>query len=59
MEEVVGHTGLKVLMKVDKSNASIVLNPLGILGQKFRPHPTHLVNIIMIKIIIFSIISSN
>jgi hypothetical protein len=41
LKEVAGHAHYEVLSKFDDNRALIVGDPLGILGQRLRPHPAH------------------
>jgi hypothetical protein len=50
LEEVTEYVGDKVLMEVDDNSAQIIGDPQGILGQLLRPHPFHLLIIIIILI---------
>ncbi len=49
-EEVIMRTGSKVLVDIGDTTALIVGDLQGILGQQFRPHPVHVLNIINITI---------
>jgi hypothetical protein len=51
LEEVADYVGDKVLMEVDDNSAQNVADPQGILGQLLKPHPIHLLNIIIIILI--------
>jgi hypothetical protein len=55
LEEVTVCAGLEVFMKVDNIILMIVGNWRGILDQKLRPRPIHLLNIITIIILIYDI----
>jgi hypothetical protein len=48
MEEVSVHAGHKVLVEVSDNILLIVFYPQGILDQKLRPRPIHLLNIVII-----------
>ncbi len=50
MEVFALRAGHKVLADVDVNIAQIVGDPRGILGWQLRPHPIHLLNIIIILI---------
>jgi hypothetical protein len=50
MEEVALRAGHEVLADVDVNITQIVGDPRGILGRQLRPHPIHLLNIIIILI---------
>ncbi len=53
--EVVVHSGHEVLIEIDNYISLIVGDPLGILDQQLRPHPIHLLNIIIIFINYFKL----
>jgi hypothetical protein len=55
LEEVTVCAGIEVLMEVDTVILMIVGNWWGILDQKLRPCPIHLLNIITINILIYDI----
>jgi hypothetical protein len=48
LEEVVVHACRKVLNEVCNNSALIVSDPKGISAQQLRPHPIHLLNIIVL-----------
>ncbi len=47
VKEVTMEDDHKVLIGVDNNIWLIVVDPLGILDNEWRPHPIHLVNIVM------------
>jgi hypothetical protein len=53
LEEAAVHAGLEVLMEVDDNSSQIVGDPHGILDQQLRPHPVHLIIIIIIMLITY------
>jgi hypothetical protein len=53
--EVVVHSGHEVLIEIDNYILLIVDDPLGILDELLRPHPIHLLTIIIIFIYYFKL----
>ncbi len=53
LEEAAVHAGLKVLMEVDDNSSQIASDPQGILDQQRRPHPIHLIIIIIIILLTY------
>jgi hypothetical protein len=53
LEEVAAHANRKVLMEIDDTNAPILIDLQGILGEQLRPRPIHALNIFILVILIY------
>jgi hypothetical protein len=53
LEEVAAHANRKVLMEIDDSNAPILIDPQGILGEQLRPRPIHVLKFFILVILTF------
>ncbi len=50
LKEVARHAGNKALMEVDDNILVFISNPQRVLNEQNRPHPVHVLNIIIVAI---------